>query len=205
MLEKDDNSLFITNAHVADALLNRDKASSWVQIGDLSFDPDSKLVFKDARLDVAGFSLEKSEIKIVAADAKLWPASQRGDAQQAKSYPQVILYGFPGIFRVRQGTTTEAQGILHGLEVSNVSASGQLILKFDPADFITAMSRNDTESYVKEPGGISGAPVFGWNDGTSFSWVGTVAELGSSLEILRVVPSEQIFNFIGRKRPLQFR
>ena len=43
-------------------------------------------------------------------------ASQRGDAQQAKSYPQVILYGFPGIFRVRQGATTEAQGILHGLK-----------------------------------------------------------------------------------------
>ena len=118
LLEKDDNLLFITNAHVADALLNRDKASSWVQIGDLSFDPDSKLVFKDARLDVAGFSLEKSEIKIIAADAA---ASQSGDAQHTKSYPQVILYGFPGIFRVRNGTTTEAQGILHGLDVNDVS------------------------------------------------------------------------------------
>ena len=198
LLEKDDNSLFVTNDHVAEALLNRDKASSWVQIGNLSFDPEFRTVLRDSDLDVAAFPLKKTEIEVIAADARLWPASQRGDAQQAKWYPHVILYGFPGIFRVRQGTTTEAQGILHVLEVSDVSASGQLILKFDPAAFVTPMSRQDTESYVKEPGGISGAPVFGWNDETSFVWVGTVKELGSSLEILRVVPSEEIFAFVAR-------
>ncbi len=200
LLEDDGNSLFITNAHVAEELLTCDKGSSWVQIGELSFDPESRLVFKDTSLDVTGFSLEKSEIEIIAADAKVWPASQRADAQQAKSYPQVILYGFPGIFRVRQGTTTEAQGLLHGLEVSDVSASGQLILKFDQAEFVTPMSQQDTESYMKEPGGISGAPVFGWNYGTSFIWVGTVVELGSSLGILRVVPSQQICDFVAGVR-----
>ncbi len=36
LLEHDDNSLFITNNHVAEALLNHDKASAWVQIGGLS-------------------------------------------------------------------------------------------------------------------------------------------------------------------------
>ncbi len=119
-------------------------------------------------------------------------------------YPEVILYGFPGIFRVRKGTTTEAQGILHGLSVIDVSASGRLILKFDPEEFITAMSQKEAELYAKEPGGISGAPVFGWNDGTSFVWIGTTVELGSSLEILHVVPSKQIFDAYRRECPSHF-
>jgi hypothetical protein len=205
LLENDGNCLFITNAHVAKKLLNRDKGSSWVQIGDLRFEPESRLVFNDLSIDVAGFSVKKSEIEIIAAGARPWSADYRGDAQQAQSFPCVILYGFPGIFRVREGTTTEAQGILHGLNVSDVSASGQLILKFDPDEFVTPMSKKETESYAKEPGGISGAPVFGWHDAPSFVWIGTVVELSSSLGILRVVPSKQNFDAYRRECPSHFR
>ena len=80
---------------------------------------------------------------------------------------------------------------------SDVSLSGHLILKFDPNDFITPMPGDEIESYAKQPGGISGAPVFGWHNEANFIWVGNVVEFNASLEILRVAPSERIFDRIA--------
>ena len=173
-----DPPFLVTNHHVAEAMLEAiETPTVKVQVGNLRINPKERLKFWNREVDLATFELKKKEISLIFEGARGWSILNKSAVGEWSEEAQFVTYGFPGAFTSRGHSEIRSQGILLG-GIVRPTAQGGLVLDFSSSDYHAPdLTESEKGAYFKNPGGISGSPIFLWNQDERFSWIGTVVEL----------------------------
>jgi len=188
-----DPPFLATNHHVAEAMLEAIKTPTVkVQVCNLKINPKERLKWSHPEVDLATFELKKREIPLIFEGARGWSILDKSTVGGWSEKSQCVTYGYPKVFTSRGDSELLSQGILLA-GLFNPTAQGGLAIDFGNSDHQAPDLTDDEKGdYFKNPGGISGSPIFHLNQDGRFLWIGTIVEKGSLWPILMGVSSSWI-------------
>lgn len=176
----------VTAAHVHLAFLNARDAypNLGCQIGGYAFEPESRCIALDQRLDVATYGLSELQVNAALADihyAPKWPP----DVNLDDAY---VIGGWPWSLVIRQGEAQNSHAFIHFIGKLSSASPNQL-------GAVTYTSRsipwgNETLPADTNLGGMSGGPVYRMSESSlaTLTLVGTIYEYHKDFEIVLARP-----------------